>query len=80
MANTRGRPRKDNVHVHLHLPMDLIQALKRQRPTLLKPDSQDFRHGALAAHVTSLLWKDLRQQSGPSHFAPPPESGEEQMV
>ena len=60
MSRNQGRPRKNNVLVSFNMPATTLSTLKSERPNLLKPNSTEFRHGALGSYLESLIWKDLR--------------------
>lgn len=65
MTRNRGRPQKNTTSVHIHLSTLLIAEIKTKHPTLLKPGTTEFRHGALASWIENVLWKELR--SGNTH-------------
>lgn len=59
-TRNRGRPQKNSISVHLHLPVLLISEIKTRYPHLMKPNSTDFRHGVLSGLVEQVLWHHLR--------------------
>lgn len=59
----RGRPTRNTSPIHIMVHNQLLAELRTRHPELLKPASLDFKYGALAKFIESILWKELRSKA-----------------